>query len=364
MAFKISALFPRSRVLHLTGPFSRFQSPGVRFTHTLIPGSPPVPRKLATSPLGYINATHRAGKFSTSSAAFWKSSQGRKDSSSARGRRGWLGGVILGAALGVSTAAVVQTLQTGTLTTMALNVDLNSGQGDWKKTKDVLLSLSVEERRKNYRTPKFVPLDDISVWSSTAVGSKQSRYPRNEKLDHKIAVYSGDITQLEIDAIVNAANKTLLGGGGVDGAIHRAAGPLLKKECASLHGCETGQAKITCGYGLPPKYVVHTVGPIVTGGVGEKERKALRSCYRRSLEVATRNAARSVAFPCISTGIYGYPPEQAVHEALATVREYLDEHHEKLDRVIFCVFLPTDKELYLQNLPLYFPGEVTVRSKL
>ncbi|KAF6726586.1 O-acetyl-ADP-ribose deacetylase MACROD2 [Oryzias melastigma] len=110
--------------------------------------------------------------------------------------------------------------------------------------------------------------------------------------------------------------------------------------------------------------VIHTVGPIAQGGVGEEERRALRSCYKNSLQTATEKAARSVAFPCISTGIYGYPPEQAVHEALATVREYLDAHHDKLDRVIFCVFLPADKKLYLQNLPLYFPAEATVKSKL
>ncbi|XP_068596790.1 ADP-ribose glycohydrolase MACROD1 [Brachionichthys hirsutus] len=155
---------------------------------------------------------------------------------------------------------------------------------------------------------------------------------------------------------MKSSNKTLLGGGGVDGAVHRAAGPLLVKECASLHGCLTGEAKTTCGYGLPAKYVIHTVGPIAQGGVGEKEKKALRSCYSNSLKEATESAARSVAFPCISTGIYGYPPEQAVHEALAAVREYLDDHHDKLDRVVFCAFLPTDKELYLQYLPLYFPA--------
>ncbi|TMS17698.1 O-acetyl-ADP-ribose deacetylase MACROD2, partial [Larimichthys crocea] len=136
-------------------------------------------------------------------------------------------------------------------------------------------------------------------------------------------------------------NKTLLGGGGVDGAIHRAAGPMLQKECASLHGCETGEAKITCGYGLPAKYVIHTVGPIAQKGVGEVEKKALRSCYKNSLEVAAKNGARSVAFPCISTGIYGYPPEQAVHEALATVREYLDEHDDEVFLpFLFSIFLP------------------------
>lgn len=250
---------------------------------------------------------------------------------------------------------------------MAFKVNLDSAQGEWKETKDFLLSLSVKDRRQYHRTSGCVPLDDIPVWTPAAGGSEPSRYQRNEKLDQKISLYSGDITKLEIDAIVNAANKTLLGGGGVDGAIHRAAGPLLKKECASLHGCETGEAKITCGYGLPAKYVIHTVGPIAQGGVGETERKALRSCYNNSLKNATENAARSVAFPCISTGIYGYPPEQAVHEALATVREFLDAHHDKLDRVIFCVFLPTDKELYLQNLPLYFPAaptKATVKSKL
>ncbi|XP_031718371.1 ADP-ribose glycohydrolase MACROD2-like isoform X2 [Anarrhichthys ocellatus] len=120
---------------------------------------------------------------------------------------------------------------------------------------------------------------------------------------------------------------------------------MLQKECASLHGCETGDAKITCGYGLPAKYVIHTVGPIAQGGVGEEEKNALRSCYKNSLTTATKNAARSVAFPCISTGVYGYPPEQAVHEALATVREYLDEHHDEVcTRVCVCMignfFLP------------------------
>ncbi|XP_056133942.1 ADP-ribose glycohydrolase MACROD1 [Lampris incognitus] len=237
-------------------------------------------------------------------------------------------------------------------------VDVNSAEGDWREAKDFLLSLSVDERRQHYRTSTYVTLDKIPVWTPTSDGSERPRYPRNEKLDQKISLYSGDITKLEIDAIVNAANKTLLGGGGVDGAIHRAAGPKLRNECATLNGCETGQAKITCGYGLPAKYVIHTVGPIVMEGVTEEERSALRACYRNCLETAMtpQHAARSLAFPCISTGVYGYPPEQAVHEALSTVREFLDEHHDKLDRVIFCVFLPTDKELYLKNLPLYFPG--------
>ncbi|XP_038555682.1 ADP-ribose glycohydrolase MACROD1 isoform X2 [Micropterus salmoides] len=361
MALQISALFSYIRAPLFTGPLSRvradFKGAGVKFKHILNTGRPQFGGKPATSPLrGHINVALRTEKFSTTpTAALWKSSQGN-GSSSPRGRRGWLGKVALGAALGVSTVVVVQSLHTGTLTAMALKINLNSAEGDWKETKDFLLSQTVNDRRQYYRTSSYEKLDDIPVWTPAAGASEQPLHPRNEKLDHKISLYSGDITELEIDAIVNAANKTLLGGGGVDGAIHRAAGPMLKKECASLHGCETGEAKITCGYGLPSKYVIHTVGPIAQGGVGEEEKRALRSCYKNSLETATKNAARSVAFPCISTGIYGYPPEQAVHEALATVREYLDHHHDKLDRVIFCVFLPTDKELYLQNLPLYFPA--------
>lgn len=360
----MSALFSYVRVpLYTTVPLPRvradIQRAGIKFKHILTSGSSQLGGKPATSPVrGHITAAPRGDKFSTTTAtaALW-SRQGSGPSSSPRGRAGWLGRVALGAALGVSAAALVKSLHTGTLAAaMALKVNLNSTEGDWKETKDILLSLSVKDRRQYYRTSNSVPLDDIKVWTPTAAGSEQSRYPRKEKLDQKISLYTGDITKLEIDAIVNAANNTLLGGGGVDGAIHRAAGPMLKKECASLHGCETGEAKITCGYGLPAKYVIHTVGPIAQGGVGEEEKKALRSCYKNSLQTATANAARSVAFPCISTGIYGYPPEQAVHEALATVREYLDEHHDKLDRVIFCVFLPTDKELYLQNLPLYFPA--------
>ncbi|KAK2849020.1 hypothetical protein Q5P01_008854 [Channa striata] len=374
MALQISALFSCVRALpRTTGPLSRVradvQATGVKFKHILSSKSPQLGVKPATSPhRGHIHGAIRAEKFSTTAAAsaVWKF--GRSSGSfAARGRKGCLGKVALGAALGLSTVALVQSVHTGAVTAMALRVNLNSAEGNWEEAKDFLLSLSVKDRRCHYRTSNFVPLDDIPVWTPTAGDSEPPFRQRNEKLDQKISLYSGDITKLEIDAIVNAANKTLLGGGGVDGAIHRVAGPMLKKECASLHGCETGEAKITCGYGLPAKYVIHTVGPIAQGGVGEEEKKALRSCYKNSLKTATDNAARTVAFPCISTGIYGYPPEQAVHEALATVREYLDAHHDKLDRVVFCVFLPADKELYLQNLPLYFPADptgATLKSKL
>ena len=134
----------------------------------------------------------------------------------------------------------------------------------------------------------------------------------------------GDITKLEIDAIVNAANKTLLGGGGVDGAIHRAAGPELKKECATLNGCETGEAKITGAYKLPCKRVIHTVGPI-----GEHPDK-LASCYQQSLELCIKEGLKTVAFPCISTGVYGYPSEKAAPVAINTVKEFLNQHPNKV----------------------------------
>ncbi|KAM4586750.1 ADP-ribose glycohydrolase MACROD1 isoform 4-T4 [Fundulus diaphanus] len=337
------ALLISARISHIRAPpcsaLSRvradFQRAGVKFRHLLPPGSPQLGRTPVTSPIrSHINAAVRADKFSTAAAALRKSSQA-SGSFSPGGRRDWLGRFALGVALGVGTAALVQALHTGVMTAMALKINLDSAEGDWKEAKDFLLSLSVMDRRGYYRTPGSVSLDDVPVWTPTAGASEPSRYQRNEKLDQKISVYSGDITKLEIDAIVNAANKSLLGGGGD---------------------------------------VIHTVGPIAQGGVSEQERRALRSCYTNSLLAATENAARSVAFPCISTGIYGYPPEQAVHEALAAVREFLDAHHDKLDRVIFCVFLPTDKELYLHNLPLYFPPvfnislpaptEATIRSKL
>lgn len=152
----------------------------------------------------------------------------------------------------------------------------------------------------------------------------------------RIEVVEGDITRLEVDAIVNAANTSLLGGGGVDGAIHRAAGKELVAECRMLKGCKTGQAKITKGYNLPARYVIHTVGPVWNGG-SKGEADLLRSCYRESLALAVSNDVRRIAFPAISCGIYGYPLEQAVKLAMTEVREHLAAR-ELPQSVIFCCF--------------------------
>ena len=156
---------------------------------------------------------------------------------------------------------------------------------------------------------------------------------------------SADITTLVVDAVVNAANRSLLGGGGVDGAIHRAAGPDLLDECRRLGGCETGEAKLTKGYRLPAGFVIHTVGPVWNdGGVGESG--LLASCYRHSLQLAAVAGVVSIAFPSISTGVYGYPVDLAAKIAVSTVRASLEEHADSVKEVTFCCFSPGDLRVY------------------
>lgn len=165
-------------------------------------------------------------------------------------------------------------------------------------------------------------------------------------MNMRIQTMQGDITKVnDMEAIVNAANTSLLGGGGVDGAIHRAAGPELLKECRTLHGCNTGEAKITGAYNLPCSYVIHTVGPVWRGG-NKGEPELLANAYRNSLQTAAEHGIRTVAFPSISTGVYHYPLQEAARIAVKTVNAFIAEHPDTLDAVRFVLFDPKTKAAY------------------
>ena len=160
----------------------------------------------------------------------------------------------------------------------------------------------------------------------------------------RIEIVQGDITRLSVDAIINAANSSLLGGGGVDGAIHRAAGPQLDAECRTLNGCATGDAKITHGYDLPAQWVIHTVGPVWRGGDHDEDAK-LASCYRTSLAIAQERGIRTIAFPAISTGIYGFPSDRAARIAVAEIKAHL-EQHELPEKVLLVAFSDSTRAAY------------------
>jgi len=167
------------------------------------------------------------------------------------------------------------------------------------------------------------------------------------EIRNRIDIKQGDITRLTVDAIVNAANTSLRGGGGVDGAIHRAAGPELLKECKTIGGCPTGEARITKGYRLPAKYVIHTVGPIYRGRPSDSQQ--LLSCYRNSLELAVQHRVSSIAFPAISCGVYGYPITDASRIAIDTTARFL-ENHASIEQVIFVLFSSDDADVYRSML--------------
>ncbi|XP_022669375.1 uncharacterized protein LOC111267782 isoform X2 [Varroa jacobsoni] len=239
----------------------------------------------------------------------------------------------------------------------AVNVHTMSTEPNVVANREKYLNMTLDERRQHYKCgKKFAVLEDLMDWPTygrlkDCTKKVETKWPVKPELNRKICIFEGDITTLEIDAIVNAANNRLMGGGGVDGAIHRAAGPQLIEECATLNGCDTGDAKVTGGYKLPAKYIIHTVGPI-----GENEAK-LHRCYLICLETAKANRIRHIAFPCVSTGVYGYPNKNAAHVALSTIREWLerDENATQVDRIIFCLFLPVDVKAYKDLLNTYFP---------
>ncbi|XP_042295181.1 ADP-ribose glycohydrolase MACROD1 isoform X2 [Sceloporus undulatus] len=242
---------------------------------------------------------------------------------------------------------------------MAAKVDLTTST-DWKEAKSFLKGLNNKQRREHYFTKDFIKLKQIPSWKEMAKSARvkqpeETLYTKDNHLNEKISLFRGDITKLEVDAIVNAANSSLLGGGGVDGCIHRAAGPLLKEECRTLNGCETGKAKISCGYRLPAKFVIHTVGPIAQGEPSATQETELGNCYKNSLKLVVENKLRTVAFPCISTGVFGYPNDAAAEAVLQTLRKWLEDNKDKVDRIIVCVFLEKDDEIYKEKLPQFFP---------
>lgn len=211
------------------------------------------------------------------------------------------------------------------------------GNKDWIKWQNIKTWKQYVEKGQLPEAAKLLPAYRIDI-------------SKNRVLADKVSIHFGNITKLQVDAIVNATNFALRPGGGVNGAINKAAGKYLIKECFALHGCKTGEVKLTGGYKLPAKYVIQAVGPI-----GENA-ALLANCYTNSLKLAMENKIRTIVFPCISTKTKGYPNVAAAHVASYAVRKFLEVHHNNFDRVIFCVFIDTDKTIYEQVLQTYFPS--------
>lgn len=209
-------------------------------------------------------------------------------------------------------------------------------------------------------TSSLIPLGEIPTLSllyklKHLTPPATPRSPASQRKNDTVCHITSDITKLEVDCIVNAANESLLGGGGVDGAIHRAAGPGLSRECRGLGGASTGEAKITDAYNLPCKKIIHTVGPIypleLTRGGKSRPENLLRSCYLQSLMLAQQHGLRSIAFASISTGVYGYPSLDAAEVASRTISEFIGAKPNVLDRVVFCTFEKKDERAYQLLLP-------------
>jgi O-acetyl-ADP-ribose deacetylase (regulator of RNase III) len=208
-----------------------------------------------------------------------------------------------------------------------------------------------------YRLKHLLPID------SDADGSKELPSP-SQSFNDRVATIRGDITKLEVHAIVNAANNSLLGGGGVDGAIHRGAGPELLRECRALGGCDTGSAKITDAYRLPCLKVIHAVGPVYDSTRKETSAQLLAGCYTKSLELAVEYGCESIAFSALSTGVYGYPSQAAAPVAIKAVRDFMERiGGDKLEKVIFCTFERKDIDAYNDWIP-YGPSTPLFRDRL
>eukprot|EP01112_Ceratiomyxa_fruticulosa_P007144 TRINITY_DN1845_c0_g1_i3.p1 TRINITY_DN1845_c0_g1~~TRINITY_DN1845_c0_g1_i3.p1 ORF type:complete len:354 (-),score=78.96 TRINITY_DN1845_c0_g1_i3:99-1160(-) len=230
-------------------------------------------------------------------------------------------------------------------------------------------ALTIDERRGRYHCrSQYIKPEDILSWQGFLEEEKRSKFykppnphdivfPPNKQFNKKLSLWQGDITRLEIDAIVNAANRGCLGGGGVDGAIHGAAGDGLYNECRTLGGCPTGFAKITRGYDLPSKYVIHTVGPIISMSPSKKDEALLASAYKSCLDIVKEFEIKTVAFCGVSTGVYNYPRESAARTALTTIRNWLEqpENFDSIDKIIICTFTSSDQYSYIDTMPLFFP---------